>query len=154
MRFGTWLRDIRAKEREAGVNHRDLASRPAELTSYVQDHLSQALRKLELMYTQIPPAPIPEDRLRIRWESFRGRYIRDIRYALDHIGAALTAVGCTEEELAAVGQLVKVVPLGDGSKSAEEIPAGEKHDTDFVNSDAASLPVSCTPSSVDHETEK
>lgn len=127
MHFGTWLRDVRAEEREAGVNHRDLACRPAELTSYVQDQMCEALSRMERLYIRIPPAPLDESHLREKWEDFREPYIYELRKALDHIGAALTAVGCTEDELASIGRpeiLSEETPeaLEEGSENSESEP--------------------------------
>lgn len=49
---------------------------------------------------RIPSVVLDEEELRELWPEFRAEYIREARRALDHIAAALTAVGCTEEELA------------------------------------------------------
>jgi hypothetical protein len=102
--YGTWLKDVRAQEKTQGVDHRELACYASLLTARVQDELSRALRGLELLYIRIPAVALHEDFQRDRWENYRTEYIREIREALDHIGAALAAVGCTDEELAGAHQ--------------------------------------------------
>lgn len=100
--FGTWLASIRASERDSGVNHRDLACNPSRLTPYVQGQMSTALYDLERLYAQLPPVVAEESEQREAWEQLRDDYVRTVRQALDHIGAALCAVGCTDGELRAV----------------------------------------------------
>lgn len=102
MLFGTWLRAARARERETGVDHRELACYAGKLTPYVQDQMSQALHDLEKLYIRIPPTALHESNQRMLWESLRTEFVHDIRIALDRIAAVLTAVGCTEEELEAI----------------------------------------------------
>lgn len=97
--FGTWLASIRARERDSGVNHRDLACNPSKLTPYVQGQLGTALHELEKLYATLPPVVTEEDEQREAWEELRDGYILTVREALDRIGATLTAVGCTDREL-------------------------------------------------------
>jgi len=101
--FGSFLRSARTREREAGIDHRELACYAGKLTPYVQSNLSNALLTLETLYTRIPSTVISEQQQRELWEQLRSVYIQDIRSALDRIAAVLTAVGCTEEELEAAG---------------------------------------------------
>lgn len=129
MLFGTWLRTCRAKEREAGVDHRQLACHPAELSTYEQHNLSKALHLMEKLYIRIPPSAFSDSRLRERWEGFRSEYIRELRVALDCIGAALTAVGCTEEELEAAGRPVKA-SVPDAEEDTENPGSEEKVETE------------------------
>lgn len=102
MQFGTWLRDARAREKDKGVDHRELACYANKLTPYVQDCMARALQGMEELYAQLPPAVAPEEKQRKQWEDGRTAFVARMRESLDLIGAALTAVGCTEEELAAV----------------------------------------------------
>lgn len=98
MLFGTWLQGARARERADGVDHHRLACYASELTSYVQTEIGHAVRILELTYTQLPPVPLDEERQRQLWETRRDKTVRDLRVAVDHLGAVLAALGCTDEE--------------------------------------------------------
>jgi len=102
--FGTFLQSARAVERSRGVDFRQLASDASKLTPYVQAHMSEALLSLETLYTKLPSTLRPEDHQRATWEGLRTEYVAEIRGALDHIAAILTVVGCTEDELATVGE--------------------------------------------------
>lgn len=99
MLFGTWLRSVRARQQDEGVDHRDLATYASKLTPFVRDELSTALHALESLYIRIPPEVLSDENQRERWLDLRSEYIREMRSALDHLGAALTVVGCTDEEL-------------------------------------------------------
>lgn len=99
MLFGTWLRSIRTQERDTGVDFNQLACYGSKLTPYIQDHMAVALKDIEMMYNQLPSTALSEEEQRERWEGLRTEYIARMRAALDHFGAALAAVGCTEEEL-------------------------------------------------------
>ncbi len=121
MLFGTWLHDARVRDREAGVDHRELACYGEKLTPYVQEHLAKALQGLERLYMRIPSTLLDEKALREQWEEFRPQYIRDIRTALESLAAALTAVGCTDEQLAEAVELLEVEKKNDEkSESAPE----------------------------------
>lgn len=104
MHFGTWLRAARAEEKSKGVSHRDLACYASKLTPYVQEHLALALQDMEKLYAELPPVLLEDSVQRVFWEGFREEYISRVRGSLDHIGAALAAVGCTDDQLAQVGQ--------------------------------------------------
>lgn len=120
MLFGTWLQSARARERESGVDHRELACYAGKLTPYVQDQMSRALHDLEKLYIRIPPTALHESNQRLLWESLRTDFVRDIRGALDHIGAVLTAVGCTEEELEDILGGATDAEVGEESGTNEE----------------------------------
>lgn len=102
MQFGTWLRDARAQEKDRGISHRDLACDARKLTPYVQDRMARALQGLEELYAQLPSVAAPEEAQRAQWEEGRRAFIVRTREALDLLGATLTAVGCTEEELESI----------------------------------------------------
>lgn len=103
MEYGTWLRTMRAQEKVAGVDHIAMACYASQLTPYVRTHLATALQDMEELYAQLPPVIALEEEQREHWENGRDAYIACIRGALDHIGAALNAVGCTDEQLASAG---------------------------------------------------
>jgi hypothetical protein len=96
---GTWLRDVRAKERDKGVNHKDLACYASSLTPYVRDHLARAAQGIEELYGQLPSVIIPDGAQRTFWEEGREDFISRVCEVLSHLGAALAAVGCTDNEL-------------------------------------------------------
>lgn len=106
MEYGTWLHATRAQEKVDGVDHIAMACYASTLTPYIRDHLAPALQGLEDLYAQLPPVIATEESQREYWENGRDAYIAKIRAALDHIGAALNAVGCTDEQLAKAGQSV------------------------------------------------
>lgn len=117
MTYGTWLSAARAEEKRLGVDHHEMACYASRLTPYVQNHLAVALRDLEQLYAELP-SPIAEDvEQREYWEGTRREYVSRIRAALDHIGAALTAVGCTDEELRLAGRIA--VTEKEGEEPAE-----------------------------------
>lgn len=64
--------------------------------------MSEALHDLEKLYAQLPPTVAEESEQRAAWEGLREEYIRTVRQALDHLGATLSSVGCTDAELSAV----------------------------------------------------
>lgn len=98
MQFGTWLGVLRAEEAKDGVDHYELACYADKLTPYVRGHLADALGTLRGVDDLIPEFS-SEQELRGFWEDSRDEYIRKIRETLDHVGAALTAVGCTDKQL-------------------------------------------------------
>jgi hypothetical protein len=69
------------------------------LTPYIRGHLAPALQDLEDLYAELPSLITDEGDQRRFWEETRPEYIRRVREAMNHIGAALTAVGCTDEDL-------------------------------------------------------
>ena len=103
MLFGTWLRAARARGREAGVDYTELACYPDKLTLYMRDQMSLALQTMEELYCRLPSTTEDEPSQRETWENLRGDFVAHMRESLDLLGAVLTAVGCTEEELEAVG---------------------------------------------------
>lgn len=119
VQFGTWLSDARASEKDKGVNHRELACYGSKLTPYVQNQLAPALQDMETLYAALPSVTEDEEKQRAFWEDFRPEYVQRIRVALDSIGAALTAVGCTEDELASA------VPDATEPDASSETPEGE-----------------------------
>lgn len=126
VQLGTWLRVARAQERDSGVDFRELACYASKLTPHIQDHLAPALQDLELLYAELPPTVSAEEEQREFWESYRSEYIRRIRGALDHIGAALVAVGCTDEELLADPEPDPDPEDEDGEPSDPEESEGEE----------------------------
>lgn len=68
----------------------------------------------------IPSTAPDEAEQREEWESFREEFITRTRKALDHIGATLCAVGCTDEQLA------KAVQAPDGQEEEEEDTQDDK----------------------------
>lgn len=98
MQFGTWLSALRGQESIDGVDHYELACYASKLTPYVRGNLDDALGLLASVSDDIPDG-VSDDDLRAYWEENRSAYIRKIREVLDHIGAALTAVGCTDKQL-------------------------------------------------------
>lgn len=155
MLYGTWLQSARAREREAGVDHRDLACYANLLTSYVQEHLSQALYRLEKLYIRVPPTALNEEHQRSLWETLRPDLIRDVREATDHIAAVLAAVGCTEEELE---WCLNAPPSEESSETLEN--EGETEHTNSGSGDAehtdeaVTQPVPVVASPEGHESEK
>jgi hypothetical protein len=81
------------------VDYRVLACHPNKLTPYVQDHMSSALQALEELYIKMPPVIASDDDQRELWIELRDTFVSDMRGALDHLAAALNAIGCTGEEL-------------------------------------------------------
>lgn len=130
MHFGTWLRATRAKEREDGVDHVELACYASKLTPYIRDHMARALQDMEELYAQLPSAAVPEENQRDHWENGRQAYITRMRESLDHIGAALNAVGCTDEELDNVSQANEEEIESDtpepASESGDEVQVDEE----------------------------
>jgi hypothetical protein len=86
-------------EQGKGVDHRELACYATALTPYVRDHLARAAQNIEELYAQLPSAVVGEEQQRGYWESGREAYITRLCEVLHHLGAALTAVGCTDDEL-------------------------------------------------------
>lgn len=104
MQYGTWLTTLRAEEATEGVDHYEMACYADRLTSYVRDHLHAAVDGLTAADYGIPETSLtPDDELREHWETTRSEYIQQLREALGHIGAALTAVGCTDKQLELAG---------------------------------------------------
>lgn len=99
MSYGTWLRDLRAEERDAGVDHRDLACYASKLTPHVRDHLALAAQGIEELYTSLPAMITPDWAQRTYWEDSREVYLTRLTQALQHLGSALVAAGCTDAEL-------------------------------------------------------
>lgn len=104
MHHGAWLRATRTQEKDSGVDHKELACYAGRLTPYVQDHLSHALKGLEELYMLLPSTVLEESEQREEWEELRDEFIERTRKALDHIGATLCSVGCTDEQLANAGR--------------------------------------------------
>lgn len=96
---GTWLRNLRAVERDKGVDYTTLACHASELTPYVREQLARAAQGVEEVYSQLPSAVLPEAEQRARWESSREEYVARICEAVQRLGVALTAVGCSDAEL-------------------------------------------------------
>lgn len=86
-------------EKDTGVDYSMLACRAAVLTPYVREHLSRAAQEIEGLYNQLPSIVDPEDIQRTRWEDGRESYVDRICEAIQHLGKALTALGCADSEL-------------------------------------------------------
>lgn len=119
---GTWLRAVRAEERDKGVDFRALACHASELTPYVRDQLSRAAQGIEELYASLPSPLTPDTQQREFWESGREEYVARVCEAVQRLGAALAAVGCTDNELAKAA-------------SCEEVVNEAKRDTSLVSSD-------------------
>lgn len=96
---GAWLRSLRAMEKDTGVDYTDLACRATVLTPYVRDHLSRAAQGIEELYAKLPSAIVSDEDQRAHWEEGREAYVSSICEAIQHLGKALAAVGCTDSEL-------------------------------------------------------
>lgn len=123
--FGTWLRSVRARERDKGTPYRDLATYPEKLTPYVQEELAQAAQVVETLYVKLPRATDPVGDQRAQWEQGREEFIATVRTALDHLGAALSAVGCTDAELSAALRTTDTEEPSESPESGEENPDHE-----------------------------
>lgn len=139
MTFGTWLRTAREDEKDRGVDHYALACDAVRLTPYVRDHLARAAQGIEALYTQLPAAPVPESAQRAHWENGREAYIVRLREVLEHLAAALNAVGCTDRQLATYGHLPEVTPPVDFGLAEEE----EAEDVDPEETITVSVPDTC-----------
>lgn len=95
---GTWLADTRAVEKDMGVDHNELACHASLLTPYIRDRLARAARALEELYGQLPSPLAPEGEQRGYWEGGREAYVGRICEVIQHLGSALSAVGCTDDE--------------------------------------------------------
>lgn len=125
MTHGTWLRTVRSREKSAGVDHRQFACYASTLTPHVRDHLARAAQGIEKLYGQLPAATVSEADQREHWTEGREAYIDSIRDVLGHLAAALTAVGCTDKQLALgdpgeEGIPAEVPEEPDGPDDAEE----------------------------------
>lgn len=129
VQLGTWLRDVRAQERDRGVDHYELACHASRLTPYIKDNMSQALRDLERLWMRLPTELMGEDEQRLFWEEYRAEYIRQVQGALVRFAASLTAVGCTEEELA--------LAFDGASEKTEESDTGEGNPKEIEEGDSA-----------------
>lgn len=110
MQYGTWIHDVRAQEKDKGVDFYKLACYASKLTPYIKDRLSYALRDLEQLYLALPADIDGDAEQREYWEASREEYIESVRTALCGIAAALAAVGCTDEELAGIPKSNKELP--------------------------------------------
>lgn len=110
---GTVLRTIRAGEKSKGVNYTTLACHASVLTPHVRDHLSRAARKIEELYNQLPSPVTPDVAQRSHWESQREAYVARICEVIEHVGATLTAMGCTDTEME------KLLGCEDGANETE-----------------------------------
>lgn len=99
VQYGTWLGAAREEEIKQGVDHYELACYPGKLTPYVGNHLDEADRLLTGVRGDLPDFPVEEQDQREYWEGGREAYIGRLREVLDHLGAALVAVGCTDKQL-------------------------------------------------------
>jgi hypothetical protein len=109
---------VRDREKASGVDHRDLACYASRLTPHVRDHLAHAAQEIEKLYGQLPSAASFESQQREHWEEGREDYIESIRSVLGHLASALTAVGCTDEQLA----------LGESGEDPEPAPLPDEPD--------------------------
>lgn len=139
--FGTWLASIRARERDSGVSHRDLACDPLKLTPYVQGQLAEALQSLERLYATLPPVVTEESEQREAWETLRDSYVLTVREALDRIGATLTAVGCTDRELSGVLDPPEPEPAPEPETVTDEEDQGGEDAPLGSNDETAEMPV-------------
>lgn len=96
---GTWLRSLRAMEKDNGVNYTELACQATVLTPYVREHLSRAAQGIEELYAKLPSALVDDAAQRAHWEDGREAYVSRICEAIQHLGKALAAVGCTDSAL-------------------------------------------------------
>ena len=105
MHTGTWLKSVREQEAADGVDHRDLACDPLKLTARTREELLQAVQHIQRALSGIPLPLDSYDQQREMWEDGRTVYVGALREAASHLGAALTAVSCTDKELGAASDL-------------------------------------------------
>lgn len=104
-----------------------MACYASKLTPYVQDHMARALQNMEELYAQLPSVALSEEDQREHWENGRGAYITRMRESLDHIGAALSAVGCTDKELDRVGQADETKNENDTPEPFDDVRVNEEN---------------------------
>lgn len=129
MPYGTWLEGVRSQERSRGVDYRHLACYASELTPYVRDQLARAALGLEEIYAHLPSLLVSDDAQREHWVAARDTYVNHVSAVVRHLGAALSAVGCTDAEFA------QVIAGKETVKSAEvtgqsALPVAEEHTDD------------------------
>lgn len=130
MQFGTWLKDVRAQERDRGVDHFDLACNASRLTPYIKDNLALFLRDLEFLYLELPTERMSEADQREYWEEHRDEYVRRLRIALNRLAATLTAVGCTDQELAGIS---------DSATPSDDVPEVDSEDQEGDDEEAETV---------------
>lgn len=110
MQTGTWLRSVRASEVEQGISHRELACDAGKLTSHVRERLARAQVRLARVIAMIPSADEDEAAQREVWEDGRQGYVDLLCAAVADLGSALTAVGCSDCEVAGASGLLIGTP--------------------------------------------
>lgn len=106
MEFNDWLKTQRMhQEISHGVNHRDLACDPYQMSRYVLTQMHSALDTMETARMNIPSHGVEETVQRKAWEDNRSAFVDNIVSMLTCVGSMLTAVGCTDEDLAGRYQL-------------------------------------------------
>jgi hypothetical protein len=101
MSSGDWLSTTRNHQAEVhGVDHLELACNADKLTEYVSRKLNVAAQAVEHARVAVPQESWSEEAQRKLWEEDRGIFVDDMVHALACLGAILTAVGCTEKEMA------------------------------------------------------
>lgn len=102
MQFNEWLASQRQYQQETfGVNYTSMANDVDELTAYVTMNLNAAFLELAETQQEVPwkPWAKTEDRAK-KWETGRDKVIGELVDVLMFVGNVLTAVDCSDTELA------------------------------------------------------
>lgn len=102
MQFDKWLADQRRYQAETfDVDYGHMASDVDEMTAYVTMNLNAAFLELAEAQQEVPWKPWAKTEKRAEvWETGRDKVVGEIVDVLMFIGNVLTAVGCSDEELA------------------------------------------------------
>lgn len=108
MQTGTWLRWVRSKEKQEGLDHHELVCDPYKLTVRTRKKILQAMNHVHRALALVP-LPMEEDAQQRRiWEENRQAYVRELALCAEGIAAALTAVACTDREIEKVLESTEV----------------------------------------------
>lgn len=102
MEFQNWLREQRAYQSETfKVNYVEMINDVDKLTEYVTMNLNAAFLELAETQQEVPwkPWAKTEDRVKV-WATGRDKVIGELVDVLMFVGNVLTAVDCTDSELA------------------------------------------------------
>jgi hypothetical protein len=99
--FNDWLITQRMhQETQHDVDHRELACDPYQMSRYVLTQMHSALDTMETARMNVPSHGMHEETQRKAWEDNRSSFVDNIVTMLGCVGSMLTAVGCTDKELA------------------------------------------------------
>jgi hypothetical protein len=102
MRFDEWLRDQRRYQTETfGTDYPNMVTDVDARTNYVTMNLNAAFLELAEAQQEVPwkPWAKTEDRT-AKWATNRDKFVGEMIDVLMFVGNALTAVNCSDEELA------------------------------------------------------